>query len=157
MKGDKRWPIGITVTLTVFVIANLLLMRIAGADPSFAVEPDYYRKAVTFDSTMDAERASVALGWTASSVLSPNDAGAMLTVTLVDGHGAPVSDATVTISARFVARANDVLTASLNEVAPGRYSATIGARHAGQWEIRVNATRNTEHFFASTRAEATKS
>ena len=149
-----RWPLGITMVLTLFVAVNLYLMRLAGADPSFAVEPDYYQKAVKFDSTISVERASAALGWVASSALTRGDSGTTLTVTLANAYGAPIAGATVSASARFIARANDVLTATLREVAPGRYQAPIAVKHAGQWEIRVDASRNTERFFASTRAEA---
>lgn len=140
--------------LTAFVAINLFLMRLAGADPSFAVEPDYYQQAVKFDSTMAVERASAALGWSASSTLTRGDSGTTVTVAILDAHAAPVGGATVAILASFVARANDVLTVALREVAPGRYAAPIAITHAGQWEIRVKASRVTDRFFASTRAEA---
>lgn len=154
MQGDRRWPIGIVVVLAVFVAANVLVMRLAGADPSFAVEPDYYRKAVAFDSTMAVERRSNALGWAASSAIGRGVSGMLLTVTLVDASGAPVTGAALTAAARFNARANEVFAATLREVSPGRYAAPLDARHAGQWEVRVEAARGAEHFVASTRTEA---
>ena len=152
--GDLRWPVGITVLLTVFVAANLIVMRVAGADPSFAVEPDYYQKAVEFDSTLDLERRSAALGWSAMSAIASDSAGATLTVTLRDARARPVAGASVTVAARYVARANDVRSATLREVTPGTYAAPLDAPHAGQWEVRVSATRGPDRFFANTRAEA---
>jgi nitrogen fixation protein FixH len=154
MKRDARWPIGIALLLTVFVTVNLMMMRVAGADPSFAVEPDYYRKAVEFDSTMAIDRRSAALGWTATSAITRGPDGSTLTVTLVDGAGQPVRGASVAGSVRFVARANDVHEVSLREPAPGRYSAPVDARHAGQWEVRIDAKRGASRFVASMRAEA---
>jgi len=154
MKRALRWPIGISLILTVFVIANLVVMRVAGADPSFAVEPDYYQKAVHFDSTLELERASAALGWTAVSTMRHDSAETTLTVALSNATGQPVAGATVSVAARFIARANDVLPATLRETAPGRYEARMDVRHAGQWEVRVDAHRGAEHFFATTRLEA---
>ncbi|MEK7402339.1 MAG: FixH family protein [Gemmatimonadota bacterium] len=154
MKADLRWPVGITVLLAVFVVANLLVMRIAGTDPSFAIEPDYYQKAVAFDSTMALERQSAALRWTVTSAIVRDSSGATLTVTLTDALGQPVTGASVTASARFNARANDVLSAALREAGPGRYLAPLDVRHAGQWEVRVDATRGPQRFLASTRTEA---
>ena len=46
------WPIGVATILASTVVANIIVMQIANDDPSFAVEPDYYRKAVNFDATM---------------------------------------------------------------------------------------------------------
>ena len=49
--------------LALTVAGNLWVMRIANADPSFSVEPDYYRKAVDWDSTMAQRARNEALGW----------------------------------------------------------------------------------------------
>ena len=44
-----------------------------------------------------------------------------------------------------------MLTAALREAAPGHYAAPrCAARFAGQWELRIDATRGAEHFVAST-------
>lgn len=155
MKKGIGWPIGVAMILGATVAANLVVMRLANDDPAFAIEPDYYKKAVAFDSTLAEERRSLDLGWTAMSSLakSVRDGESTLTVTLVDAHQQPVSGATVTVVALANARANDRLTASLQEVAPGRYQTDLAVHFAGQWEVRVDAVRGAEHFFASTRTD----
>ena len=45
MKPGAGWPIGIAIVLAATVVGNLVMMRVAGDDPSMAIEPDYYRKA----------------------------------------------------------------------------------------------------------------
>ena len=150
MKPSLRWPIGITTLLVVFAAANIEMMRIASDDPSFAVEPNYYQKAVAFDSTMAQERRNVALGWVATTSL----ANRTIAVTLRDSVGAPVTGAKLRVDARFNARANDVLQAALVERAPGRYEGSIAASRSGEWEVRVEATRNAERFTARTRTTA---
>jgi Predicted integral membrane protein linked to a cation pump len=156
MKRGMGWPIGIGTILILFVAANLFVMRLATTDPSFAIEPDYYNKAVAFDSTMAEERRSAALGWSASSIIAAGDTrtGPAVTVTLADAKRQPIVDASVTITALFNARANDVLSATLHEHSPGQYGAPLAVRYAGQWEVRVDAVRGTDHFVTSTRTIA---
>jgi len=70
----------------------------------------------------------------------------------------------VTVLARFNARANDTLTATLQEDAEGVYSAMLPITTPGEWELRVDAQRadaqrtlpsdvgqDTARFTASTR------
>ena len=63
MKPGMGWPIGVTVILGATIAVNLWVMKIANSDPSFAIEPDYYRKAVHYDSTMAQQRLNASLGW----------------------------------------------------------------------------------------------
>lgn len=155
MKPGMGWPIGVVVVLAATVIANLVVMRIATSDPSFAIEPDYYKKAVAFDSTIAEERRSDSLGWTAASTIVADDTVGrpLLTVTLVDARQQPVHGATVSVVALANIRSNDLVSLTLTEVAPGRYQSILAARIPGQWEVRVDAVRGREHFVASTRTD----
>lgn len=155
MKKGMGWPIGVAVILGATVAANIVVMRLANDDPAFAIEPDYYKKAVAFDSTLAEERRSLDLGWTASSSLekSARDGESTLTVTIVDAQHQPISGATVTVVALANARANDRITSSLREVSPGRYQSELAVHIAGEWEVRVDAVRGAEHFVASTRTD----
>jgi nitrogen fixation protein FixH len=156
MKPGAGWPIGVVVILAVFVVGNLVMMRVANDDPAMAVEPNYYQKAVAFDSTMAIERRSAALGWSALTTIAARDSapGATVRVRLSDAAHQPVEGAVMTIDARFNARANDIITDTLVERAPGEYVAPLAVTHAGQWEVRVTATRGVNRFIVSTRAEA---
>ena len=155
MKPGMGWPIGVAVILGATVVGNLVMMKVANGDPSFAIEPNYYQKAVQFDSTLAEERRSATLGWSATSTIVAGGTGKMriVTVHLLDAQQQPVQGATVTITALFNARANDVLSATLRESAPGQYEAPLKARYPGQWEVRVDAVRGTDHFVASTRTD----
>lgn len=155
MKPGMGWPIGISAILAAFVIGNLALMRLANDDPAMAIEPDYYKKAVAFDSTLAQEKRSAALGWAASTTIASVDGsrGPIVTVSLADAAQVAVQGATVTVTARYNARANDVLTDTLREASPGQYRARLAVTHAGQWEVRIDAVRGAEHFMTSTRAE----
>lgn len=158
MKPGMGWPIGVAVILGATVAANIVVMRLASSDPSFAIEPDYYKKAVAFDSTMAAESRSLTLGWSATSTIVANATSdrPVVSVTLVDSLRQPIVGATVTITALANARANEVLSATLRESAPGRYDGTLAATFAGQWEVRVNAVRGAQHFTSSTRTDVAR-
>ncbi|MEO8000018.1 MAG: FixH family protein [Gemmatimonadaceae bacterium] len=158
MKPGSAWPIGVSVILGVTVIGNLAVMRIANSDPSFAIESDYYQKAVNFDSTISLERKSATLGWTTVSNIAFDSSATTtrLTVSIVDKAHQPVTGLTVNVDALFNARANEIQHLRLPETSPGVYSAPIGVGHAGEWEVRINATRReptteTTTFFATDR------
>ena len=168
MKPGMQWPIGIAVILAATVAANLTMMRIANSDPSFAVEPDYYQKAVAFDSTLAHVNASARLGWSARVTIAQDTAsrgdstsvqasdhtmGPLVAVALRDSLQQPITHATVTVHALFIARANDVLSATLAETTPGNYRAALPVQHAGIWEIRIAATRGTDAFVSSARVD----
>lgn len=153
------WPIGITAMLAATVAGNLVMMRIANNDPSFAVEPDYYRQAVLYDSTMAQTQRNRDLGWQVQVVADSIRPGrpTRLQVTLRDAQTQPVTDAIVEATVLFNARANDRTTARLLPDGSGGYTASVPINTPGQWEVRVRARRDTAHFTASTRLTAVSS
>jgi nitrogen fixation protein FixH len=158
MKAGMAWPIGITVILGATVAANLVMMRIANNDPSFAVEPDYYKKAVFYDSTMAQSHRNVDLGWTVQAFADSLVAGqpTRLRIVLSDAQSLPVVGAVVETTVLFNARANDVTTATMANEGAGVYSAPMPINAPGEWEVRVNARRDTSHFTATTRLTAVR-
>ena len=156
MKPGAGWPIGIALVLCATVVGNLWMMRVAGSDPSMAIEPDYYKKAVGFDSTMAEKRRSNALGWSAITTLDSVVAGSatLVHVHLSDSTGAPITDATVTIVALFNARANEVQAVTLAQETAGSYSGRLSILYPGEWEVRVDATRIGAHFLSTSRVNA---
>ena len=156
MKRGAWWPIGITGVLAATVAANVWVMIIATDDPSFAIEPDYYTKAIDWDSTLARATESVRLGWRLTPELGPiaADGGVRLSATLSDSTGAPISGAEVRVSALPVARANEVHQVTLAAVAPGEYVTHFDARRAGQWELRFDVRTASAHFTEIARVEA---
>ena len=63
MKRGSMWPIGIAAVLLATVAANIALYYVAGNDPSFVIEPNYYAKAIAWDSTMAQSALNQRLGW----------------------------------------------------------------------------------------------
>lgn len=148
MKRGAWWPIGITTVLATTVAANLWVMRIANDDPSFAIEPDYYQKAITWDSTLAQARQDSILGWRLTPDLRVVGATGKtrLSAMLTDSTGAPISGAVVKVSAMPVARANEVHEATLAAAGAGEYAAQLDSRREGQWELRFDVRAGSTRF-----------
>jgi nitrogen fixation protein FixH len=153
---DRIWPTIIVTVLCGFVVFTLIASRIASHDPNYAIESDYYNKAVQFDSTLAQDRRSVALGWRLTPTLGPIGTGraAVLAFDVRDSTGATVSNATVSVEARQVAHADNVLHATLAERTDGAYAVQLPMTHSGLWEFRVVATRGVDQFETDVRMNA---
>jgi nitrogen fixation protein FixH len=127
---------------------QLIVLRNVLDDPSVALEPDYYRKAVAWDEQRALERRSAALGWQAAISLVPGEqAGATrLRVQLTDSAGNALSGASLTAQAFANARAGRVLSLSWLESTPGVYQSELGHAQPGLWELRLQATRGSDVF-----------
>jgi nitrogen fixation protein FixH len=155
MRAARLWPIAIVAVLGLTVAVNGLVFWVARDRNAAAVEPDYYHKAVRWDSTMAEERRSAALGWRAEAELGAvTRAGAPLVVRLADRAGAPLEGATVEITAIHNLDAQHHVTARLEPLGGGAYGARLPLRHAGLWELRLEAVRRGERFRLTLRRDA---
>lgn len=152
------WPIGMSVILAGTVALNLYVMHLARSDASFAVEPDYYRKAVHWDDELAQRRRNAALGWRLSPSLARDaDDATRLRLRLTDAAGRPLDGVAVEVEAFAIARAAQVQRVTLASAggdAAGAYDGRLDMRQPGQWELRVVATRGGERFTAVQRVEA---
>ena len=147
MKG-KAWPFIVGGLLVFGVGVDVGFLIVATRDPSFAVEDDYYGRALRWDETTRDARRSAELGWSIGieTVPSPSGRGRTdLSLVVLDRDGAPVSGAAVSVEAFHHARAGERLAAEL--VADGgRYRATLPLRRAGVWQLRVRVDRGGQRF-----------
>jgi hypothetical protein len=155
MKRSTWWPIAIVAILALTVGANIAIYYVANADQGIAIEPDYYRKAVAWDSTMAQARENRTLGWRVTPSLAAFTArdGADLRVTLTDSTGAAISDATVKVVAFYNARAGEISDTTLVRRSGG-YETRLPVHHGGLWELRFDVTRGRVHFTSTARVEA---
>lgn len=156
MKPGWPWPLLVIAALSFTVGVNLVMLRAAGGDPNGAVvEPDYYRKAVEWDSTMARRAASQSLGWTASVSLGDEGEGLReVTVMLSDSLGSGVEDAHVEAVLIHNLEASQPVALTLEPREGGEYVGSAAAPRGGRWEVRVEAVRGGESFLATLHAEA---
>ncbi len=146
LKPGLAWPLILGGLLTAHVVTMLAFVWIANSNPSYAVEKDYYQKALEWDSHRAREAASAALGWTVKvSVDRDAPEGPVLRVRLTGPEG-PVTGASLHVEAFHMAHSADPLEARLRESGPGLYTAAMPMRHNGKWEVRLVADRGEDHF-----------
>lgn len=154
MNSARMWPIAVVAMLAVTVAANVVLLVQAGDREAATIEPDYYRKAVEWDSTLAQRARNAALGWTLEAALGASGAeDASLTVRVADRAGAPIAGARVAVEA-FHNRVPLPVRGVLRPVSPGRYAGTLPLRRPGLWELRFEVVRAGERFTATARREA---
>ena len=149
MKPGSWWPPIIAGALALHVISSLVVVYLATSDPSYAVEDDYYQKAVAWDEKRAQDRRNEDLGWLLEfSVTPPEKSGDQptLELTLVDAEGGPLAGATVSVEAFHNARGDDIVREVLREAGDGAYGASMPMRRNGRWELRFTADHGTDHF-----------
>jgi nitrogen fixation protein FixH len=149
VKRPRLWPGIIFALLGAHLCVVVVTAIYAGSDRSFAVESDYYQKALKWDSTQRQNTHNRDLGWTVrvGTEGAPERRG--VTVRLADRDGTPVRGASVRVGAFHNARANDRLEAVLEETAPGTYGGTMDLARPGRWQFRISALRGTDTFTAA--------
>jgi hypothetical protein len=128
-------------------------------DPGFALEPDYYDKAVHWDRSQAEGRASEALGFRlepASTLSVGPDGSVEVELKLRDRHGSALSGAEIRIEAFPNAAATRVERRRLQEVEPGTYRATLRGGTTGLWELRCAVTYGTARYRQVLRLEVAK-
>lgn len=152
-KFPNRWalfPIGL---LGILVSVQAVLFSMSRTDPSFAVEPDYYKKAVNWDQEMRQRATNAQLGWQSQVHFTHLAGGAELRIMLEDAQKVPLTGAAIKVVAFPNARANLLQDVALKETEPGVYTGPIQLGVRGEWEVRLTAMRDGQTFTSSTRID----
>jgi nitrogen fixation protein FixH len=154
-RAGRYWAWGPGLLLTALLGTQLTVLHFVLRDPAFAVEPDYYRQAITWDERQELERQSRALGWHASlsAGMAPGGVEMHTELRLTDAAGAALEGATVRAHAFQNARASQIFDVALLERIPGSYAADIPSGRVGLWEFRLEATRGAAAFRTVLRSE----
>lgn len=146
----NRWALFPVGLLGILVTVQVVLFRLSSGDSSFAIEPEYYQKAVNWDERMRERQASERLGWHADATITRGD-NASLRVTLRDASGKPVDNATLSVDAFPNARAGEVQHLALQHTTAGVYESALRLIHAGEWEVRLVARTPSDTYTTTLR------
>lgn len=149
MKRLRVFPGIIFVLMGMSVCLVALTVFLAGSDRSFAVESNYYQKALNWDATQRQNTQSRELGWTVRVATEGHEGQSALTVRVGDSEGRPVERASVGVVAFHNARAADRFGATLTENGPGVYSADMELARPGQWQFQISVKRGVDEFTAT--------
>ena len=156
MKPGMQWPLGIVAVLAISTIGQIWFAVVANRDQAFAVEDDYYNKAVHWDAELAQRQENGVLGWHIVPTLQlgrGNGEGA-LSIELRDSTGAGITGADVQVLAMHNARAARQLSATMAEVGDGTYRVLLPAQRPGEWELRFSVQRGSQRFTVSERIDA---
>ena len=145
-QSGRFWAWLPALLLSTLIGTQLTVLHFVLRDPGFALEPDYYRKAVAWDAHRDLERQSLALGWHAELSAEPQARGVRLRAHLTALDGTAVTGASVRLRAFANARAAQLLERSLEESSPGIYEGLLSPARPGLWEVRLEARRGPDTF-----------
>ena len=143
------WPWLLGALMAVVIGANLALVYLATSDPSFAVEEDYYRKALDWDGKRQQDARNAALGWHVDLDVAGTrsaDGRVAIVARLRDSAGRPIEDARVRLEAFHNARAARIFRADLARGSGAEYTTALPLRRPGLWEFRIVASRGAERF-----------
>ncbi len=150
MKKGAVWPWLIAGALALHVVVSLIVVFFATSDPSYAVEEDYYQKAIDWDLKRAQDLTNEKLGWLFEFDVAPPERPGdqpQLEASLADAEGAPLTGATVTVEAFHNSRSGDILRAVLAPTdEPGVYRANLPMQHNGRWELRFTVNQDGRQF-----------
>ena len=149
MKKGSLWPWIIAGALALHVVGSLVVVFVAASNSSYAVEEDYYQKALHWNDKRAQDRTNEELGWilnlTVRPAVTPGEQPT-LEVHLAEAGGEPVDGAVVAVETFHNARADDILRARLDTVGEGVYRTTLPMRRNGRWELRFTVDHGQERF-----------
>lgn len=154
-KRGWYWPLIVIGLLGGLLVMNGVMLYVATRDPSFAVEKNYYQKALDWDEKRAQDAANDALGWAIAVSLEAAGADVRVRATVADREGAPVSGAAVSLEAFHVARSAASREVKLAEESPGIYATTWPAMRPGIWEMRFRVEQGGHVFTRTTREDWT--
>lgn len=149
------WPIAIVAVLALTVGANAWILYVANRDPNgAALESDYYRKAVAFDSTLVQARRDSVLGWQLAATPGPyRPGGTAVRVALHDRFGKPLAGASVGVIAIHNLEGGRERRASGVTGADGTTTETLPLGRPGLWELRFDVRHAGERFTSDLRRD----
>lgn len=125
-----------------------IVAYIATRDPSFAIERDYYKKAVNYDQLRDQEETNQKLGWQLDVRTRAAGSSIALDAKVDDAHGKPVKDAEIQVEAFPIARSANVMT---TRFASG--AAELPLVMTGLWELRFTVDAHEKRFTQTIRRD----
>lgn len=108
-----------------------------------------YETSQTFNGEIARMHAQTKRGWQAQAQVLRKEGGAAVTLTLRDHAGVPVTDLLVEARLQHPASRQNDREATLTEISPGLYAASLADVSRGAWTLAVEARRDGAPIFIS--------
>lgn len=142
------WPVLIVALLGLNIAVVAVTVIAATSDPSVAVEPDYYQKALTWDEERGERRDPTEDGLEVAVQLqpSPDRLTRGQVVVAVTNQSERVEHAQIDAEVFHYARSGERQSLKLDELQPGVYVAAADLRRNGNWEVRLRMMVNGQTY-----------
>lgn len=138
--GERIAPyfwIGLVVTLLgLQVVLGFFALTLATGDPSVAVVPDYYERALHWDETEALKKDSQTFGWNVQFTTAERPTS--LTILLRDKEANPIEIETGTVQLYHHARASQVRHHNCEDAADGEITLSDCFVSPGYWEVTLD-------------------
>ena len=145
------WALAPVALLGTMFVGWGVMISLALDDPAFAIEPDYYDKAVHFDEHRAEARESRELGWSLEVRPQLDAEGAQVLVTLRDREQHPIHSANVKATVFHNARSSQWRQIEFRDVGRGRYTQRLAPWRPGLWELRFEVQHGGQRFLQVSR------
>lgn len=152
-KRGLFWAMVPVVLIVSSTVGISTIASIAIHDPGFALEKDYYDRAVHWDRQQAQWSENSRLGYRLTLELAGTDGGTEVAAHVVDRAGVPVRGAHVKVEAFANARASARHTLALAEQPDGSYAGRLAHPRPGLWEFRFTLEQGSDRFTAVERAD----
>jgi hypothetical protein len=125
-----------------------IVAYVATRDPSFAIERDYYKKAVDYDQLRAQDETNEKLGWRLDVKARTAGSTIQLDAKVDDAHGKAVKDAEIQVEAFPISRSANVTT---TRFASG--TAQLPLVTTGLWELRFTVDAHEKRFTQTVRRD----
>ena len=122
------------------------MASLAARDPGFALEKNYYERAVHWDELEAQRLTNERLGYQLSLRTEESPAGVEVVLRLSDRAGSALPGAEVAVEAFANARAANRERLVLRAAPDGSYRAVLANARPGLWEFRCDVRTGGEHF-----------
>lgn len=156
VKNGWQWPMLVVFLLSIPVVSHMYLIWKVTHDPTFAIESDYYKKALGWDATMAQARTNTQLGWHAAVTPVAAGDGTDLSVVVEDAAGQPVKVDSLHVEGFFLARSSDQQKGDAALGPDARWHVRLALPHAGLHEVRLTAKRGGDTFTSTHRLDLTR-
>ena len=134
-----RWGGFVIGLLSLQVLIGVFAVMLATGDPSAAVVPDYYQKALHWDEKVKAEAESAKLGYKLLLTSVKSDPGVSLQAQLLNQNQRPVQIQSGTIRLFHHARGSDVTEALIDPTESGSVFLANSFSVDGLWQVEFDA------------------
>ncbi len=148
-KARNTWVAIVVGLLGLQVLIGVFAIYLANSDPTVAIIPDYYEKAVGWDETRESLELTNTLGWEVNTAIAPVfDGQRQVLVSLSSRTGSPIVDVSLSGQVFHHARGAEIYELNFESLGDGRYQAYCDLENSGLWnlELQIEGVHGTAAF-----------